>query len=36
MFRPSGDVDHTTKDEGESCGREDQDYVERDEERPRS
>ena len=36
MLHPSGDVDHTAKDEGKSCSREDQDYIERDEERPRS
>ena len=31
MFYPGGDVDYTTKDEGESCGGDDQDYVESDE-----
>ena len=31
MFQPGGDVDYTTKDEGECCGRKDQDYVEGDE-----
>jgi len=31
MFQPGGDDDYTTKDEGESCGRKDQDYVEGDE-----
>ena len=36
MFHPGGDVDYTAKDEGESCGDEDQDYIEGDEERPRS
>ena len=36
MFQPGRDVDYTTKDEGESCGGKGQDYVEGDEERPRS
>ena len=36
MFQPGGDVDYTTKDEGECGGCEDQDYIEGDEERPRS
>ena len=36
MFQPSRDDDYTTKDEGECCGREDQDYIEDNEERPRS
>ena len=36
MFQPSRDDDYTTKDEGESCGGKDQDYIEGDEERPRS
>ena len=36
MFQPGGDVDYTTKDEGECSGGEDQDYIEGDEERPRS
>ena len=31
MFQPSRDDDYTTKDEGESCGGKDQDYVEGDE-----
>jgi len=31
MSQPGGDVDYTTKDEGESCGGKDQDYVEGDE-----
>jgi len=28
MFQPGGNVDYTTKDEGESRGGKDQDYVE--------
>jgi len=31
MFQPGGNVDYTTKDEGECCGGEDQDYIEGDE-----
>jgi len=31
MFRSGGDIDYTTKDEGESCGGKDQDYIEGDE-----
>jgi len=31
MFQPGGDVDYTTKDEGECCCGKNQDYVEDDE-----
>jgi len=31
VFQPGGDVDYTTKDERESCGGKDQDYVGSDE-----
>jgi len=31
MFQPGVDVDYTTKDERESCGGKDQDYVGSDE-----
>ena len=31
MFQPGGGADYTTKDEGECCGGEDQEYIEGDE-----